>query len=263
MNRALSQPELSQSHQIRVVQSEEEFLALEHIQQIAWERILTTAPMLKISSQLGGIVLAVFPTEQKTPIGFVYSFPAIQKRELWHHSHLLAIHPDWRGKGLATALKWAQREQVLAQGLSHMTWTFDPLVARNAHLNLNKLGAIVREYHPAFYPTSGDFPNDRLMVEWDLSSKPRSTPATPTEGPFILQVTADGQPSTINTNWKAHPTLWVEVPQQEPTDDDLCLAWRLALREALYPPLQHGYTLTRLNKENGRTFYVLEQSEVL
>lgn len=262
MNRALSQPELSQNHHIRAVRSEEEFLALEHIQQTAWGTILTIAPMLKISSQLGGIVLAAFPTEQETPIGFVYSFPAIQKRELWHHSHLLAIQPAWQGKGLATALKWAQREQVLAQGLSHMTWTFDPLVARNAHLNLNKLGAIVREYHPAFYPTSGDFPNDRLMVEWDLSSKPRPTPPTPTKGQLILQVDTDGQPSTINTDWKAHQTLLVEVPQQEPTNN-LRLAWRLALREALYPPLQHGYILTCLNRENGRAFYVLEQSEAL
>lgn len=257
MNRNLSTPESHHNYHIRVVQNEQEFLALEQLQKIAWGQVLTTASMLTISSQLGGVVIAAFPTNQTIPVGLVYGFPAMKGRELWHHSHLLAVHPEWQGSGIATALKKAQREQVLAQGLSHMTWTFDPLMACDAHLNLNKLGAVVCEYHPAFYPAKTDFPNDRLMVEWDLSTETDATNKSMDEGKLILQAQQDGHPSTVTPAWNTHQTLWAEVPWQEPTET-LRSIWRLSLRRALYPALQNGYTLTGLAKTNGRAFYVLE-----
>lgn len=262
MNRDLSTPSSHHNYHIRVVQNEQEFLALEQLQQITWGRVLTTASMLTISSQLGGVVIAAFPTDQATPVGLVYGFPAMKGRELWHHSHLLAVNPEWQGCGMATALKQAQRQQVLKQGLSHMTWTFDPLVTRNAHLNLNKLGAVVCEYHPALYPAKTDLPNDRLMVEWDLSTETYAPKKSIDKGKLILQVQQDGQPSTITPAWNTQQTLWAEVPWEEPTEA-LRPAWRLSLREALYPALQNGYTLTGLAKANGRAFYVLETNSTI
>ena len=91
------------------------------------------------------------------------------------HSHMLAVTPAYRNQGLGTALKLAQREDALDRGILRMTWTFDPLAAKNAYLNLHRLGAVARRYSPDFYGISssrlqGGLPTDRLHAEWWLQS---------------------------------------------------------------------------------------------
>lgn len=238
------------------------FRALEDVQVAAWgyvDREVTPGTMLRISAVTGGIVLGAYPLEGDTerPVGLAFGFPAWRGGERWHHSHLLAVRPEWRGSGLAVALKLAQRERALAQGVTRMTWTFDPLVARNARLNLGKLGARAVSYHADWYALEEDrasaFPADRLMIEWDLTRPHAERPAPAPEGEVVLSAGA-GAPNLKAT----HPRLLAEVPTHaDGLGTDERWFWRLALREVLSTYLARGYAVTDLAREGDRAFYVL------
>lgn len=227
------------------------------------DRELLPATMFRISAVTGGILLAAYPSEDADApaIGHAFGFPAFVNGEVWHHSHQLAIHPDWRGSGLAVALKLAQRERAIAQGLKRMTWTFDPLVARNARLNLGKLGARAVSYHPEWYALGANrqtaFPADRLMIEWDLTVPSIEKPAPAPEGTSVLQADATGQPVRVAFDADA-PQLLAEVPTRELGGPEK-LAWRLALREILSRYLGQGYAITDLARDGERAFYVLRR----
>lgn len=142
-----------------------------------------------------------------------------------------------------------------------MTWTFDPLVARNARLNLGKLGARAVAYLPEFYALGGSretaFPSDRLMVEWDLSVPPPARPAPAPQGVRVLEARPDGLPGPVQEGGEG-PALLAEVPTRvDVLPGEARLAWRLALREALVGALGRGYAVTDLAREGERAFYVL------
>jgi predicted GNAT superfamily acetyltransferase len=92
------------------------------------------------------------------------------------HSHMLAVRDRYRDRGLGAQLKLEQRREALSRGIRRMEWTFDPLEIKNAHINIHKLGAIVRSYYVNFYGVSssrlqGGLPTDRLVAEWYLDSE--------------------------------------------------------------------------------------------
>jgi chorismate synthase len=86
---------------------------------------------------------------------------------------MLAVLPAWRSRGVGVRLKWAQREAVLERGLGLVTWTFDPMRAKNARLNLRHLGATSREFLPDLYGRTSSalhhgLATDRLLARWEL-----------------------------------------------------------------------------------------------
>jgi predicted GNAT superfamily acetyltransferase len=110
-------------------------------------------------------------------IGFVLGWAGVDEDGLHVHSHMLAAVPDHRHRGVGYTLKLAQRAQALDQGISLVRWTFDPLVARNAWLNIGKLGAVVDRFERDYYGEMTDDLNagersDRFMVRWDLEREP-------------------------------------------------------------------------------------------
>jgi predicted GNAT superfamily acetyltransferase len=110
-------------------------------------------------------------------VGFVLGWAGVDASGLHVHSHMLAALPDRRHKGVGYALKLAQRAQALDQGVALVRWTFDPLVARNAWLNLGKLGALVDRFERDYYGEMTDALNagersDRFMVRWELDRAP-------------------------------------------------------------------------------------------
>lgn len=111
-------------------------------------------------------------------IGYVLGWSGVDREEGLHaHSHMLATLPDRRHRGIGYALKLAQRAQCLDQGIFRVRWTFDPLLSRNAHFNLTKLGATADRFLPNFYGEMTDTLNqgersDRLLVRWDLEREP-------------------------------------------------------------------------------------------
>lgn len=149
----------------------------------------------RVAEKIGGQIIGAFDTDlpgaapqggAESMIGFAMSLPGVKagipgRREPqpYLHSHMLAMRPPYRNRGLGAQLKLEQRHEALSRGIRHMEWTFDPLEIRNAHLNIHKLGAVVRSYYVDFYGVSssrlqGGLPTDRLVAEWHLDS-PRVT----------------------------------------------------------------------------------------
>ena len=155
------------------------------------DRELVPRNMFVLAQALGGHVLGAWD-EEGSLAGFAMAIAAHQA--FWAnsqaqqapptpylHSHMLAVAPVYRNQGLGVALKLAQRDEALARGISVMRWTFDPLVAKNAFLNLRRLRAAAVQYLPDFYgplPSGlqGGLPSDRLLIEWHLThvAAPRS-----------------------------------------------------------------------------------------
>jgi predicted GNAT superfamily acetyltransferase len=132
--------------------------------------------MFLLARKIGGQVFGAFSTSAPDKLaGFAMALPAFRDGQLYLHSHMLAVLPEYRNAGLGRRLKLAQRDDALARGIERMEWTYDPLEIKNSYLNITKLGAISRRYEPNFYgasssPLQGGLPTDRLYAEWWLRS---------------------------------------------------------------------------------------------
>ncbi len=130
-----------------------------------------------VTKNAGGFALGAFTGSEL--VGFVLSVPAFLRGEKAFYSHMTAVSDKFQGSGVGARLKWAQRRRALADGVKVVKWTFEPVKARNAYFNLEKLGAIVAEYQENFYGTDySTSPNqkiglasDRLFAEWHLESE--------------------------------------------------------------------------------------------
>ncbi len=163
---------------IRPIGRGSEFEELVDIQREVWkhdEADLTPVHQFRIHARLGGIILGAFVGNRLA--GFVYSFPAYLEKKPCQHSHHLAVRPQYQGLGIGKKLKWAQRERALKLGYDLITWTVDPLQAKNANLNTHALGAVTRTYLPNFYGMESalvlgpNIPTDRLLMEWRIKQK--------------------------------------------------------------------------------------------
>ncbi|MEJ7624545.1 MAG: GNAT family N-acetyltransferase [Pyrinomonadaceae bacterium] len=133
---------------------------------------------LIVTKNAGGFTLGAYDASRL--IGFVLSVPAVMRGERAFYSHMTAVHPEYQSHGVGARLKWAQRTRSLAEGVEYIKWTFEPIKARNAYFNLEKLGATVNEYAVNFYGTDYataasarnkvGLASDRLFAEWHLRS---------------------------------------------------------------------------------------------
>src|SRR5205823_12618228 len=106
---------------------------------------------LIVSHEAGGWTLGAFA--EKTLVGFVHHLSAVQGVKIFGYSHMMAVAAAYQNRGIGAQLKWAQRGRALSEGREMIKWTFEPVRARNAHFNLNRLGVIVRAYAVNFYGT--------------------------------------------------------------------------------------------------------------
>jgi predicted GNAT superfamily acetyltransferase len=184
-------------------------------------------------------------------------------------SHMLGVRPAFRGARVGARLKLAQRDHALAAGVDLVEWTFDPLQATNAHLNLHVLGAVGAGYGADLYgalpgPLHRGTPTDRLMVEWRIR-EPQARDAGVADAPAAV-CTAVGREwvrcvgvDTALTSRRVLvpvPPRFVEMQQQA---TDLALEWRLAVREVMTRAFAAGYRAVdfQLNRERGGGAYVL------
>ncbi|MFN2578469.1 MAG: GNAT family N-acetyltransferase [Pyrinomonadaceae bacterium] len=134
---------------------------------------------LIVSHSAGGWTLAAFV--DKRMIGFVHHLAAVKGEQIFGYSHMMAVAAEYQNQGVGAQLKWAQRARALAEGRDFIKWTFEPMRARNAHFNLNRLGVVVREYAVNFYGTDYStnpaeqgsvtgMDSDRLFASWELNS---------------------------------------------------------------------------------------------
>lgn len=130
-----------------------------------------------VTKNAGGFTLGAYDGDKLA--GFVLSVPAFVRGEQAFYSHMTGVHAEYQSHGIGAKLKWAQRDRALAGGVKYIKWTFEPVKARNAYFNLEKLGAIVCEYEVDFYGvdyTSAPdakigLASDRLIAEWHLESQ--------------------------------------------------------------------------------------------
>ncbi|AZI44721.1 GNAT family N-acetyltransferase (plasmid) [Deinococcus psychrotolerans] len=179
------------------------------------------------------------------------------------HSHRLGVHPSARKQHLGEKLKRFQREWCLERGINQVRWTFDPLLLINAHLNIHRLGAVVRTFLPNYYGEMGGInagaPSDRFEAEWVLGS-------TRAEAHLA------GQPSETWPQQAFHP-LEAELPATLPEqiavripkdfyrllreDQARALDWRLKTGPLFTRLFAEGYTLTDVSL--SREHYLFER----
>lgn len=259
---------MTASLDVRPLRGHDELAQCVRLQEATWgtgfsERV--PSAILQVAARLGGVVSGAFDGDRM--VGFVFGITGVENGEPVHWSDMLAVLPGYRGRGLGRALKLHQRERLLALGVRRMYWTYDPLVARNAHLNLNRLGAVAREYAEDMYGAS-DSPlhrgigTDRLVVAWEMESarvleriQGGSPPSGAGEG--AEEALGHRRGSDPSLPEPAEPrldltgaALTVEVPSDIQTlkraSLDLAVRWRNATRAALGEYLSRGWEAREL-----------------
>ena len=217
LTNTLMKPEYS----IRVLHHLNEMQQLQVCTDLVWgpgAGNMVSADFLMALSHAGGYVSGAFTSTDSGEIMVACSFGMLaQHRGDWClHSHITGVSPTLQNSGLGTAMKNHQKQWAIDAGLAAITWTFDPLVRRNAWFNIERLGANAVEFHINFYgplndEINGDDETDRLLARWDIDS-PR---ARTTDSDAIFIETPE------------------DIVQLRRTDPDAARAWRLKIRHEL------------------------------
>jgi predicted GNAT superfamily acetyltransferase len=275
---------------IRLLETPEEMTTVENLQRLIWtgsETDVIPAHMLLAVVHNGGLALGAFVGTDL--VGVAFGFPGIYATpdgpRLKHHSHILGVLPAWSGKGVGFALKRAQWQVVRKQGIDRITWTYDPLLSRNAHLNITRLGAVCNTYLRSEYGEMRDglnsgLPSDRFQVDWWLNTKRverhlsrRPRPVLSLEhyliaGATVLAALTDrglaARPQGTTPSL-AGTLLLFEIPTDFPSlkANDMTLArdWRFYAREIFEDAFVSDYLVTDFIHDQGRSYYVLTHAD--
>jgi predicted GNAT superfamily acetyltransferase len=236
------------------------------------DRDLIGVSVLRALSHSGNYVCGAYIGGEL--VGALVGFVGWHEGSLQLHSHILGVAPTAQGRNVGFALKEHQRAWCLERDILKITWTYDPLVSRNAYFNLAKLGASVTTYYVSFYGQMNDDINggddsDRVLIDWSLDS-PRACSAsvgelrTPefesllTDGAAIaLQVGSNGEPVPGDVSGEK---MLVGVPRDivelRRTEPETAIAWRRATREVLQSALSDGYVIGGMTRTG---YYVVEK----
>ena len=265
---------------IRPFASIEDFKECVRLQEEIWgedfsERVAVA--VLKVSQRLGGIASGAYDGEGGL-VGFVFGMTGVQAGQIVHWSDMLAVRPELQDAGLGTLLKAYQRDELLSRGITRMQWTFDPLEAKNAHLNLNKLGAVAGEYVQDMYggtdsPLHRGIGTDRFVPTWAMDSprvverlvegRPGPVPGGDEGAPQAFPVRRDGGldlPGEADLAIDVDRLL-VPIPTsiQELRDASLeaAVRWRAATRSVLTTYMERGFEARELYRRDGYGEYLL------
>ncbi len=305
---------------LRILEAPGDMDAVEELQRLVWpgsETDVIPLHMLVTFAHNGGMVIGAFTGEQVSPgdvesggsledhnrlIGFVYGFPGLyftpDGPRPKHCSHELGVHPDFRHHGVGFALKRAQWQMVRHQGLDLITWTYDPLLSRNAYLNITRLGAVCSTYQREVYGKMRDglnagLPSDRFQVDWWVNSsrvqrrlsrrarKPLDLAHFLSAGAEIVNPTQAGSRGfaipaeqdlvdrgKAEAKERGNAILLVEIPYDfqslRAADPGLALAWRLHSRDLFEDLFSQGYLVVdfvHLPGAQSRSFYLLSHGD--
>ncbi|TDD17155.1 GNAT family N-acetyltransferase [Kribbella turkmenica] len=233
---------------------------------------LTTVSMLRALAHVGNYIAGAFVDGQL--VGAAVGFRGDRGGGELLHSHIAAVAPELRGRSVGFALKLHQRSWSLQHGIPIVTWTFDPLVSRNAYFNLTKLGAGLAAYMPSFYGIMSDQINagdetDRVLVEWRLDS-PRVVQACTGRheswevralraGGAVIGLGEDAAHRPVHRD-SAGQIVLVKVPPDverlRRESRDAAHAWRRAVREMLGGLMAEGASVIGFAKDG---WYVVER----
>jgi len=235
---------------IRPLSSEDDLDQCVLLQRQVWGddfRELVPPAVMLVAQKVGGIALGAFAPEGQL-LGFVFGITGLRDGRLAHWSHMLAVRDSWRDRGLGRRLKEAQGSSLRDLGVATAYWTFDPLVARNAHLNVHCLGATVVEYVRDMYgqdptsPTTTVIGSDRFVVAWEIADRRAGAVAeTAGAGPVVTL----SEESVIELPGAS--AVLIEIPDDIQTvkqrDPERAREWRRVTRTAFEHYLALGYRI--------------------
>jgi predicted GNAT superfamily acetyltransferase len=270
---------------IRLARERADFDACVLLQRAVWglEDIEITSALQLIAAIHAGGMLHVAESPDSRVVGFAYAFPGMRDGAAYLHSDMLGVLPEYQEQGVGLRLKWTQREEALRRGVGVMAWTYDPLQARNANLNLRRLGAEASEFLENFYGITTaslhhGLPTDRLLVRWELESA--RVVGLLAGGDPPRTVPAPALPRINDVKWQAgwpvtsEPRLELEEPElllEIPPDWDVLFqaaprvaeSWHAVVRRAFQSYFARGYRAADFapTEEGGRRrpYYVLRR----
>lgn len=274
-------PDVTDAYTIRPFSSVDDYRACVDLQEETWgegfsERV--SSAILQVGQILGGVSAGAYDDSGRL-VGFVFGLTGIRDGRLVHWSDMLAVRPELRDSGLGQRLKTYQREELLARGIDTMYWTFDPLQSRNAHLNITKLGAVVREYRVNMYGESDSalhhgIGTDRFVPLWLMDSErvrrrlAGTPPEDPGEAPFALarrpgaEVShpEPGLPDLDLGNDAVRVAIPYDVGSLMDDDMELAVQWREATRAVFDRYLSEGYEVVEFERDRPTSAYVLSRA---
>jgi predicted GNAT superfamily acetyltransferase len=246
--------------EIRQVTTIEEFDACVQLQREVFglpDLEISPRRHLIVTTQAGGWALGAFVAAKL--VGFVLHLPAVRGDEIFGYSHMMAVAAEYQNQGVGARLKWAQRARSMSEGRDFIKWTFEPIRARNAHFNLNRLGVVIRSYAVNFYGTdyatnpaersAGELgmDSDRLFASWDLRS-PR------------VEALADGREYSMG-----QPDDAIEIPNDFSallkSDPSTAKAESLRIREEFLRAFAAGLVCRGFERDEKRPKYLLFREE--
>lgn len=236
-------------------------------------------PQLIASIHHGGIVIGAFDGEKL--VGFCYGFPGFKDGETYLISHMAGILEGYQNGGIGFQLKVKQRDWAMKYGYKKIVWTFDPLEIRNGYFNLNKLGAYSKRYFASYYGEMEDklnkgLPTDRLLIEWEICSKPVERTLLSErekqiesaykllfgwkegEGNFPIPVETELIVSQQEYGYLVPVPSGIQVIKKQTSEG--AYAWRYAIRAAISVAFSKGFVITgvKRNPNSKIHFYILE-----
>lgn len=240
---------MSSAIAVRKCETLAEFHSCVDLQREIWgEADLEVEPatLFVVASQTGGQVLGAFDGARL--VGYTLAVVGVRNGGAYLHSHQTGVLSGYRDRGVGRSLKLFQREEALGRGIRLIEWTFDPLETRNAHFNLNRLGAISRRYEPNLYgittsPLHRGLPTDRLVAEWFLDS------------PHVLAALSGDQAITAGSS--ATISLPRELDRWKAEDPEKTKAVQREIREQFTNWFARGYAAVAVRLDPSGPTYVL------
>ncbi len=295
--------------EIRPLNGRREYLACEELQKSVWKfterEIVPTHFLLSILSEGSAMLYGAFvegnqfestyiPEQNETLVGWLFGYPVLVPAEesgdrllVRFYSDMMGVVPPFQSGGIGYRLKLAQRRYALSLGLDWVVWTYDPLLSKNAHLNIAKLGCVTHTYIENAYGEltgiNAGLPTDRFRVDWWLTSeRVEKRIAGVEKPPSLAQLLNDGVTVANPIAWKdgmPYPAENVELPEapeqplliEIPTDFlalkaqdmELARAWRMHTRTLFQEAFRRGYECTDYIYTRGnppRGMYLLEKA---
>jgi predicted GNAT superfamily acetyltransferase len=232
---------------------------------------IVPASMLQVAAHVGGVLLGALADD--TLLGFVFGLTGVRNDEIVHWSHMLGVRAEAREMGIGRRLKEYQRAALAHRGIRREFWTFDPLQAKNAHLNVNRLGVRVIDYVVDMYGSMGSplhfgVATDRLIVECSTDARARPTPAPSLALEQLARspiLTPEPRPGDVIFQGESPVAVLLEIPgdMERVTSEgpDALSRWRLATRTHFQWAFLHGYRVSALHRDRlaSRAFYVLRR----
>ena len=239
--------------EVREIESIDEILRAERLFTLVWGSAeAMPSNLMRALSHTGNYVAGAFRDGELLGASVAFAWGA----EPALHSHISGVIPGSQGHGVGYALKLHQRSWAAERGIGRITWTFDPLIRRNAWFNLVKLGARVDGFHPDFYGPmedgiNGGDPTDRCVVTWLVDPKP-GVSAAPASPLIVLAEGSSGEPVVLGEPAGSDvvgcqiPADVIELRTRNP---GLAREWRLALRQTMGAAIESGYVATSITRE--------------